>query len=104
MTAATRHTAPGIRVPNTTDEVHAQVPFPPDARPVRNSTIPETKRTRPIQSKLFAISLTVTRFVGLSFKKIIKTAMAKPAVLLFSDVKSEGYGKLMKKHHRQLAC
>jgi len=105
MTAAIRQTPPGMIVPRTTEEVHENVPFPADARPVRNRTIPETKKRRPIQSNVFAICETVVRSVGLSLRKTTNTAIANPPVLNRQfDTRRGDYGKLMKKHHRQLAC
>jgi hypothetical protein len=88
--AARRHRTPGMRVPRTTGEDHAHVPFPPDARPVRKRTIPETKRRRPIQSNVLITSCTVVRFVGLSFRKITRTAIAKPPVLDVSGAVERG--------------
>ena len=81
MTPAIRHIMPVMVVPRTTEEDHENVPFPPDARPVRKRTIPATKRIRPIQSNVFTICETVVRFVGLSLRKITSTAIAKPPVL-----------------------
>jgi hypothetical protein len=81
ITARKRHTMPGMSVPRTTDEFQAKVPFPPHERPVRNSTIPDTKRTRPNQSKVFAMSESVVRGVGLSLRKIVNSAIATPPVL-----------------------
>jgi len=81
MTARTRQMPPGIIVPRTTEEVHAKVPFPPEARPVRKRTMPETKKRRPIQSNVLAISRTVSRLVGFSLRKKTRTAMANPPVL-----------------------
>jgi hypothetical protein len=97
MVAATRDTTPGMRVPRTTEEDHAHVPFPPDARPVRKRTIPETKRIKPIQSNVLITSWTVVRFVGLSFRKITRTAIAKPPVLMLA-VPMEGVRKVDEKY------
>jgi len=90
MTAATRQIPPGMIVPRTTDEVHENVPFPPDARPVRNRTIPETKKRRPIQSNVVAICEIVVRYVGLSLRKTTNTAIANPPVLYGSIRHQEG--------------
>ena len=83
-TAATRHTRPGTMVPMTTLEFHANVPFPPMARAVRKRTIPETKRIKPIQSNVWMSWEKVMPLWGLSLRKIMSTAMAKPPVLHIS--------------------
>ena len=57
------------------------MPLPPEERPVRNNTIPDTKRSRPSQSNVRMTSLTVTRLRGLSFKNTTSTAIANPPVL-----------------------
>jgi len=66
--------------------------------------MPETKNTSPIQSNLEAISLTVTRLVGLSLRKMTNTAIANPPVLQLVHKIDLRYGRLMKKHHLQEAC